>query len=99
MGGFNFNPVLSEIQSHMAAMSPSAQAAVKMANPSLPSPEATAAAGAQPVLHPGMLLPHPDSGPPAGNISMDSPSPLISMPSSTPQLVTGPQRGPAQSTA
>ena len=91
MGGFTFNPVLSEIQSHMAAMSPAAQAAVKMANPSIPSPEASA----QPRLSPGMLLPHPDAGPPGGNINMGSPQPLISMPSSTPQLVTGPKAGQA----
>ena len=92
----DFNPILTEIQGHIQSMSPDAQAVVaKMGGNTQPSPQATAAAGAPSVIPPGMLLPHPDSGPPAGNISMDSPSPLISMPSSTPQLVTGPNRGQA----
>lgn len=77
MGGFNFNPVLSEIQSHLQAMSPDAQAAVKMANPSLPSPAATAAAAAPSVIPPGMLLPHPDAGAPPGNITMPSAAPSL----------------------
>ena len=85
MVGFNFNPVLSEIQSHMAAMSPGAQAAVKMANPSIPSPQETAAAGAPSVIPPGMLLPHPDAGPPQGNISMPSPTPSLA-PMSAPEV-------------
>lgn len=93
MVGFNFNPVLSEIQSHLQAMSPDAQAAVRMANPSLPSPAATAAASAPSVIPHGMLLPHPDAGPPPANISMGGPSPTLSMPTSQPQLVTGPKRG------
>lgn len=78
MGGFTFNPVLSEIQSHLSAMSPDAQAAVRMANPSLPSAQATVAAQAPSVLPPGMLLPHPDAGPPPGNITMGSPAPTLS---------------------
>ena len=82
MGGFNFNPVLSEIQAHMAAMSPPAQAAVKMANPSIPTPQETA--GAPSVIPPGMLLPHPDAGPPPGNITMPSPPPSL-MPSEQPK--------------
>jgi hypothetical protein len=85
MGGFNFNPVLSEIQSHLQAMSPDAQAAVKMANPSIPSPQETAAAGAPSVIPPGMLLPHPDAGPPQGNISMPSPTPSLA-PMSAPEV-------------
>jgi hypothetical protein len=78
VGGFTFNPVLSEIQSHLSAMSPDAQAAVRMANPSLPSAQATVAAQAPSVLPPGMLLPHPDAGPPPGNITMGSPAPTLS---------------------
>jgi hypothetical protein len=89
MGSFNFNPILSEIQSHMAAMSPGAQAAVKMANPSLPSPEANAAATAPSVLPPGMLLPHPDAGPPPGNIVMPESAPAL-MPAQQPN-VTAPR--------
>ncbi len=75
MAGFTFNPILSEIHSHMQAMSPAAQAAVKMANPSIPPPDPTMTA---PGVLPGMLLPHPDAGPPAGNISMPSPTPSLS---------------------
>src|SRR5580698_9242962 len=89
MGGFNFNPVLSEIQSHMQAMSPEAQAAVRMANPSLPSAQATAAAQAPSVIPPGMLLPHPDAGPPPGNIAMPSSPPSLT-PSAQPS-VTAPR--------
>ena len=89
--GFTFNPVLSEIQSHLQAMSPPAQAAVKMANPSLPSPGAISATQAPSVIPPGMLLPHPDAEP--APVSMSTPSPSISMPNSTPSLVTGPKRG------
>lgn len=86
MGGFNFNPVLSEIQSHMQAMSPEAQAAVRMANPSLPSTQATAAAQAPSVIPPGMLLPHPDAGPPPGNITMPSSPPSLT-PSAQPGII------------
>lgn len=92
MGGFNFNPILSEIQSHMAAMSPAAQAAVKMANPTLPSPENTAAISAPSVLPAGRLLPQ-NPGPEPASISMPSNSAPITMPSATPSLVTGPRRG------
>ena len=92
MGGFSFNPVLSEIQSHMAAMSPAAQAAVKMANPSLPSPEATAAVSAPSVLPPGHLLPQ-NPGPEPGPIGAPANLAPIAMPSSTPSLVMGPKRG------
>jgi hypothetical protein len=86
MGGFNFNPVLSEIQSHLQSMSPDAQAAVKMANPSLPSPAATAATQAPSVLPPGMLLPRPADSPEPAPISMGSSTPSLSMPSEQPSV-------------
>lgn len=92
MGGFTFNPVLSEIHAHMAAMSPAAQAAVKMANPSLPAPDPTMTA--KPQLQPGMLLP-PSGGAPPPDIAMPSNQAPISMPKPTPTLVTGPNRGQA----
>ena len=85
----DFNPILTEIQSHMAAMSPAAQAAVKMANPSLPSPDATGAVNSPSVLPPGTLLPHPASEPPPGNITMPNSAPPL-MPSAQPG-VTAPR--------
>ena len=94
MGGFNFNPILSEIQGHFAAMSPEAQGAVKMAGMTPPAPDPTMTAPGK--IQPGMLLPHPDDGPPAGPIGMGGQTSLLTMPSlpsSTPQLVTGPKRG------
>lgn len=92
MGGFSFNPILSEIQSHFSAMSPEAQGAVHMAGmiPPAAGPQSSAPA-AQPA--PGMLLPHPDAGPPPAPTSAGvQPAPLT-MPPQTPQLVTGPKRG------
>ena len=85
----DFNPILTEIQSHMAAMSSAAQAAVKMANPSLPSPDATAAVNSPSVLPPGTLLPHPTDEPPPGNITMPNSAPPL-MPSAQPG-VTAPR--------
>jgi hypothetical protein len=67
----------------------------------MPSPGA-ATAQAPPVIPHGMLLPHPDAGPPPGNINMSSPAPSLSMPSMSnahPQLVTGPNRGQAMMTS
>ena len=87
----DLNPVLTEIQ----GLSPAAKGALQMAGHTLaaPSPAATAAASAPSVIPPGMLLPHPSAGPEPGSISMGDSSPLLSMPSPAPQLVTGPKRG------
>jgi hypothetical protein len=89
----DFNPILTEIQGHFAAMSPEAQGAVKMAGMTPPGPTIEPSASGK--IAPGMLLPHPDSGPPPGPISMGSQTPSLSMPSAAPQLVTGPNRGQA----
>lgn len=87
------NPILTEIQ----GLSPAAKGALGMAGHTLPTPEALAAAGTPSVIPPGMLLPHADTGPPPGPISMPSPAPMT-MPQSSPQLVTGPKRGQAMTT-
>ena len=71
------NPYLTEIQAHLQAMTPGAQAAVKMANPALANPQPATPA-------PGMLLPPPGA--------MGS-SPMIAVPQSAPRLVTGPDQG------
>lgn len=91
----DFNPILSEIQGHFAAMSPEAQGAVKMAGMT-PPPDPTITAPGK--ISPGMLLPHPDAGPPPAPIGMESQTPPLTMPSATPQLVTGPKRGQAMMT-
>lgn len=94
---FNFNPVLSEIQGHLQSMSPDAQAVVaKMGGGAQPAPDPTMTAA--PVIPHGMLLPHPDAGPEPAPISMGNSTPSLSMPSmpsATPQLITGPNRGQA----
>jgi hypothetical protein len=88
------NPILTEIQ----GLSPAAKGALGMAGHTLPTPEAVTSATAPPTIAPGMLLPHPDAGPPPGPISMGpSPTPLT-MPSASPDLVTGPKRGQAMMT-
>lgn len=79
----DLNPVLSEIQ----GLSPEAKGALGMAGHTLPTPEAAAAASSPSVLPPGMLLPHPDMGPPPGNITMGSLAPSLSvLPSDQPSI-------------
>ncbi len=94
----DFNPLLTEIQGHLQAMSPAAQAVVtKVAGSSMPSSVATP----QTAAVPGTLLPRPDSASP-GNISLPAATPSLStmsaLPSPKPQLVTGPKRGQAMMT-
>jgi hypothetical protein len=86
----DFNPRLTEIQSHFSAMSPEAQGAVKMAGMT-PPPDPTMTAPGK--IAPGMLLPHPDAGPPPAPTSAGVQAAPLTMPSQTPQLVTGPKRG------
>ena len=95
----DFNPILAEIQGHMASMSPDAQAVVsKMGGNASPPAAATTAASAPPVIPHGMLLPHTDDGPPPGPISMAASAPTLTMPSAKPQLVTGPNHGQSMMT-
>lgn len=84
------NPILAEIH----GLSDAAKGALGMAGHTLPTPEATAAAGAPSVIPPGMLLPHPENASLPGNISMPGVTPMLPS-SAPPSLVTGPKRGQA----
>lgn len=84
------NPILAEIH----GLSDAAKGALGMAGHTLPTPEATAAAGAPSIIPPGMLLPHPENASLPGNISMPGVTPMLPS-SAPPSLVTGPKRGQA----
>jgi hypothetical protein len=86
----DFNPLVTEFNAHLAAMTPALQGVVaKMGG----QPQAATPAAPPATPAPGMLLPHPDAGPPPAPIGMESQTPPLTMPSQTPQLVTGPKRG------
>lgn len=88
------NPILTEIQ----GLSPEAKGALGMAGHTLPTPAATASATAPASISPGMLLPRPAARPEPGPISMGGSPPPLAMPSTSPDLVTGPNRGQAMMT-
>src|ERR1035438_6790362 len=86
----DFNPLVTEFNAHLAAMTPALQGVVaKMGG----QPQSATPAAPPATPAPGMLLPHPDAGPPPAPIGMESQTPPLTMPSATPQLVTGPKRG------